>query len=286
MLRKRRVLMIVLVLTIVAIVGAMVLSACQIKLNNPPEDNDNVDTPKDEQGTTQEPEQDTTQHPEQDADTTPDVTPDPKPPIVEQKTEAEYKAMFEAELPGVIENYFNDNLAKLNFLKINDVKINTINNATGTIYINCLQQNVNKFMELNCESLKNTTNYKTLSENVSTMIFTTENNKGVTVQTETLANEIAEFALEQPQVQSYLAENGLTTTELIVLNATDFESISGGYRKTAITIRSNNSIFTIDLIGIAEGCSNQAEFLAKFKDGRLKQVEIGESVVYQELAVV
>ena len=185
MLRKRRVLTIVLVLTIVAIVGAMVLSACQIKLNNPPEDNDNVDTPNDEQGTTQEPEQDTPQHPEQDSDTTPDVTPDPKPPIVEQKTEAEYKAMFEAELPSVIENYFNENLAIANFLKINDVKINTINNATGTIYINCLQQEINKFMELNCESLKNAINYKTLSENVSKMSFTTENNKGVTVQTET-----------------------------------------------------------------------------------------------------
>lgn len=284
MLRKRRVLTIVLVLTIVAIVGAMVLSACQIKLNNPPEDNDNVDTPKDEQGTTQEPEQDTTQHPEQDADTTPDVTPDPKPPIVEQKTEAEYKAMFEAELPGVIENYFNDNLAKLNFLKINDVKINTINNETGTIYINCVQQNVNKFMELNCASLKNATNYKTLSENVSKMSFTTENNKGVTVQTETLANEIAEFALEQVEVVNYLAENGIDASNYEVLNASNFQATSQGDISN-LTIKFENKIMTMTIGGVTGACSTQEEYLNKLKDGRLSILTDFKIENYKELAL-
>lgn len=285
MLRKRRVLTIVLVLTIVAIVGAMVLSACQIKLNNPPEDNDNVDTPKDEQGTTQEPEQDTTQHPEQDADTTPDVTPDPKPPIVEQKTEAEYKAMFEAELPGVIENYFNENIVAIDLLNISNVKIKAVNNATGTIYINCLQQERNKFMELNCESLKNATNYKTLSENVNGFLFTTENQGGVTVQEDTLANEIAEFAFEQAKVVNYLAENGIDASELKVLNATEFLVNNNGYRNTTLTIVSENSIFTINLAGRSGSCSTEEEYLTKFKNGYLEKVTIGETIEYKQLTV-
>lgn len=285
MLRKRRALTIVLVLTIVAIVGAMVLSACQIKLNNPPEDNDNVDTPKDEQGTTQEPEQDTTQHPEQDADTTPDVTPDPKPPIVEQKTEAEYKAMFEAELPGVIENYFNENLAKFSTFNISNIKINTINNATGTIYINCVQQNVNKFMELNCESLKNATNYKTLSENVSKMSFTTENNKGVTVQEEGLANEIAEFAFEQAEVQNYLSENGIDASNYEVLNATEFESSSQG-RFSKLTIKMNNKIFNCSIGGSTGSCSTQRDYLNVLKSNEVTtKINIQSLIEYKELTV-
>lgn len=282
---KRRVLTIVLVLTIFAIVGAMVLSACQIKLNNPPEDNDNVDTPNDEQGTTQEPEQDTTQHPEQDADTTPDVTPDPKPPIVEQKTEAEYKAMFEAELPGVIENYFNDNLAKVTSGKISNTKTNNINYFNGTIYINCVQSGVNKFIELKCDSITDASSYQYLYKNVQSFVFTTVNFRGVTVQEEGLANEIAEFALEQAEVVNYLAENGIDAGELKVLNATEFLLNNEGYRNTTLTISSKNSIFTINLAGRAGTCSSEEEYLTKFKNGYLEIVTIGETIEYKQLTV-
>lgn len=282
MLRKRRVLTIVLVLTIVAIVGAMVLSACQIKLNNPPEDNDNVDTPNDEQGTTQEPEQDTTQHPEQDADPTPDVTPDPKPPIVEQKTEAEYKAMFEAELPGVIENDFNKNITKEN-LKIKNAEVVAVNNLTGCAYVKCERNGANRFYEFTSELLKGQDSFKSLYENLDSITF--EHNSPQTVQEEGLANEIAEFALEQTEVVNYLAENGIDAGELKVLNATEFYVDNGGYLTTDITIKSNNSIFTVSLAGRSGVCSTEEEYLTKFKNGYLERVSIGETIEYKQLMV-
>ncbi len=284
MLRKRRVLTIVLVLTIVAIVGAMVLSACQIKLNNPPEDNDNVDTPNDEQGTMQEPEQDTTQHPEQDADTTPDVTPDPKPPIVEQKTEAEYKAMFEAELPRVIENYFNENLAGQEWKKVSNCKVKLFNVADGTIYFDCVQDFCNVFMSVKSPELAKCTSYEQLNITLNNCTMTTDNIIGVTVQTETLANEIAEFALEQAEVVNYLAENGIDASELKVLNATEFYGESG-YLTTNITLKSENSIFSVKLAGRTGTCSSEEEYLTKFKNGYLEKVTIGETIEYKQLTV-
>lgn len=280
---KHRVLTIVLVLMIVAIVGTMVLSACQIKQNTPPDDKDKVETPKDEQNSTPDTEQDTDHNQDTDQDTDNDQDSTQEPPA-QEKTEAEYKAMFLAQLPTVIENYFNENLAKFSTFNISNIKINTVNFSNGTIYINCIQQNVNKFMELKCDSIIDASSYQYLYKNLQSFAFTTENNKGVTVQTEALANEIAEFALEQPQVQAYLAENGLTTAELTVLNATEFENKSG-YLTTVITLKSNNRIFTISLAGRTGICSTEEEYLTKFKNGYLDRVEIGESVVYQELAV-
>lgn len=279
---KRRVLTIVLVLTIFAIVGAMVLSACQIKLNNPPEDNDNVDTPNDEQGTTQEPEQDTTQHPEQDADTTPDVTPDPKPPIVEQTTEAEYKSMFEAELPRVIENDFNKNITKEN-LKIKNAEVVAINNLTGCAYVKCERNGANRFYEFTSELLKGQDSFKSLYENLDSITF--EHSSPQTVQEDTLANEIAEFALEQAEVVNYLAENGIDAGELKVLNATEFLANNDGYRNTTLTIVSENSIFTINLAGGSGVCSTQEEYLTKFKNGYLEIVTIGDAIEYKQLTV-
>lgn len=285
MLRKRRVLTIVLVLTIFAIVGAMALSACQIKLNNPPKDNDNVDTPKDEQGTTQEPEQDTTQHPEQDSDTTPDVTPDPKPPIVEQKTEAEYKAMFEAELPRVIENYFNENIATKPMHKISDVTLKLYNANSGTIYFNCVQTGANVFLSVSSSELKNCNSFKELNDKLSNCTFTTENKAGVSVQEEGLANEIAEFALEQAEVVNYLAENGIDAGELKVLNATEFEPSSQG-RISKLTIKMNNRIFNCSIGGSTGFCSTQEEYLSKLKeDGRLSILTNFKIENYKELAL-
>lgn len=285
MLRKRRVLTIVLVLTIVAIVGAMVLSACQIKLNNPPEDNDNVDTPNDEQGTMQEPEQDTTQHPEQDADTTPDVTPDPKPPIVEQKTEAEYKAMFEAELPRVIENYFNENLAGQEWKKVSNCKVKLFNVADGTIYFDCVQDFCNVFMSVKSPELAKCTSYEQLNKTLNNCTMTTDNIIGVTVQTETLANEIAEFALEQTEVVNYLAENGINASNYEVLNATEFESSSQG-RFSKLTIKMNNKIFNCSIGGSTGACSTQRDYLNVLKSNEVTtKIDIQSLTEYKELTV-
>ncbi|MGN0760592.1 MAG: hypothetical protein ACI4MV_01460 [Christensenellales bacterium] len=278
---KHRVLTIVLVLMIVAIVGTMVLSACQIKQNTPPDDKDKVETPKDEQDSTPDTEQDTNQDTDQDADNDQDATQEPP---AQEKTEAECKAMFLEQLPTVIENYYNVNLAKFSTFNISNIKINTLNFSNGTIYINCIQQNVNKFMELKCDSIIDASSYQYLYKSLQTFVFTTKNNKGVTVQTEALANEIAEFALEQPQVQAYLAENGLTTTELIVLNATEFELTSKGNIST-LTIKFNEYIFTVKIGGTTGACSTQEEYLNKLKDGRLSVLEDFALIPYQELAV-
>lgn len=282
MLRKRRVLTIVLVLTIVAIVGAMVLSACQIKLNNPPEDNDNVDTPNDEQGTTQEPEQDTTQHPEQDADTTPDVTPDPKPPIVEQKTEAEYKAMFEAELPRVIENYFNENVSLLEKMNISNVNVLTINNNNGDVYLKGTINNKEKFYIANCNQLSSLSSYKEANDKLNNLTFNFGNAQ--TVQTETLANEIAEFALEQDKVIEYLINNGVDYSNYEVLNATEFDNDGTG-RMSNLTIKFADKIFSMTMGGPTGVCSTQEEYLNKLKSGRLRVLKNFNVDNYKELEV-
>lgn len=194
--------------------------------------------------------------------------------------------MFEEELPSVIENYFNENLAQLSFLKIQDVKINAINNATGKVYINCTQQGTNKFMELSCSDLKNPSNYQTLSENVSKMSFSTENNKGETVQEKDLADKIASYALEQDKVLEYMINNGIDYSKNSkVLNATEFEA-KGGYRQTDVTVIVGNNVLKISLSGRAGTCSTQEEYLQKFKNGYLEKVEVKSCENFKELEVV
>lgn len=218
---------------------------------------------------------------------TPDPTPDPGPipdPGPVEITEAEYKAMFEEELPGVIESYFNENIAEISLLNISNVEVKAINNETGTIYLNCTQQGINKFMELNSESLKNAESYKNLSENINTLAFTTENKGGATVQEESLANEIASLALEQQEVLDYITENGIDISNYTVLNATEF-----GYGETGrvsnLTILFNDKIFTMTIGGTTGACSTQEEYLNKLKDGRLSVLTNFAITNYKELEV-
>lgn len=218
---------------------------------------------------------------------TPDPTPDPDPipdPGPVKLTEAEYKAMFEEELPGVIENYFNENLAKFSTFNISNVEVRLINNEAGTIYLNCTQQGINKFMELNSESLKNAESYKNLSENINSLAFTTENNKGVTVQEESLANEIASFALEQQEVLDYITENGIDISNYTVLNVSQFELTSNG-DVSNLVLKCNDKIFSMTIGGTAGSYSTQEECLNKLKNGRLSVLTNFAITDYKELEV-
>lgn len=204
-------------------------------------------------------------------------------PIVE-KTEEEYKATFEEALPSIIENYFNENLAIANFLKIDDVKISLINNASGSVYVNCTQQGTNKFMELQCSDLKNAASYKSLSENISNMIFTTENNKGETVQEEGLANEIVSYALEQDKVQEYLLSNGIDYTNYEILNVSEFRLGDKGDTSN-LSIKFNDKIFSMTLGGVTGYYSSQEDCLQQLKDGRLSVLDDFELENYNELEI-
>lgn len=280
MLRKRRVLTIVLVLTIVAIVGAMVLSACQIKLNNPivtPED----PTPNNPIVTPDNP---TPDNPIVTPD--PDPTPDPEPdvPVIEQKTEAEYKAMFEADLPGVIENCFNKNVINEKF-KLKNIKVLAYNNLSGTFYINCDRNNTKSFYEVSNDNFKNQTSYKTLYEEIQNgdLVFNFGEQK--TSQEEGLANEIAEFAFEQAEVQNYLSENGIDASNYEVLNATEFESSSQG-RFSKLTIKMNNKIFNCSIGGSTGSCSTQRDYLNVLKSNEVTtKINIQSLIEYKELTV-
>ena len=217
----------------------------------------------------------------------PDPTPDPEPdvPVIEQKTEAEYKAMFEADLPGVIENCFNEQLAigDYDFATISNIKVKTYNVADGSIYFTCQQNGKERFNVIKLDKLKNATSFQQLSENINTSIVSTDKLIGSSVQEEGLANEIAEFAFEQAEVQNYLSENGLNASGLKILNATEFLLNNDGYRNTTLTISSENNIFTINLAGRAGTCSTEEEYLTKFKNGYLERVEIGDAIEYKEL---
>lgn len=215
-----------------------------------------------------------------------DPTPDPEPdvPVIDQTTEAEYKAMFEADLPGVIENYFNENLAENKFQKITNIKLKAYNNFDGTIYFdyNSLANNGKGFMSLNCNILASSESYKELYSKLENIEFSKLNQINQSTQEESLANEIAEFAFEQAEVQNYLAENGLNASDLKVLNVTEFENKSG-YLTTNITLKSEKSIFSVKLAGRTGICSTEEEYLTKFKNGYLDNVEIGKTVEYKEL---
>lgn len=217
----------------------------------------------------------------------PIVTPDEKTPgqeqdapVVNQKTEAEYKAMFEAELPGVIENYFNENVSLLEKMNISNVNVLTINNNNGDVYLKGTINNKEKFYIANCNQLSSLSSYKEANDKLNNLTFNFGNAQ--TVQEEGLANEIAEFAFEQTEVQNYLSENGLNAGDLKVLNATEFYGESG-YLTTNITIKSEKSIFSVKLAGRTGTCSSEEEYLTKFKNGYLEKVTMGETVEYKEL---
>lgn len=251
--------------------------------NNPSSSIGNSDNKQDnKQDNNQDNKQDNNQDNNQD-DKQDDKKDDKKDPPIVETTEEEYKAMFEEALPSVIENYFNENLAIANFLKIDDVKISLINHASGSVYVNCTQQGTNKFMELQCSDLKNASNYKDLSENISNMIFTTGNNKGETVQEEDLANEIVSYALEQDKVQAYLLRNGIDYTNYEILNATEFDYYGSSGRTSKLMIKFDNKIFNMSIGGVTGACDTQEDYLNKLKDGRLSILEDFELENYNEL---
>ncbi|MBD5091961.1 MAG: hypothetical protein HDT36_01085 [Clostridiales bacterium] len=202
-----------------------------------------------------------------------------------EKSEAEYKVMFYEKLPTVIEEYFNENLIRLAHQKISNVEVQLFNNVSGAIYFNCTQQGIKKFMLALSNDLLNSNSYKQLNDTVLQASFTTDNNKGVSVQEADLAQEIFDYALEQQEVIDYLAENGIDKNELKLLNATEFINRPRGNVST-LTILSDKKVLSINLGGITGACSTQQAYLDKLKSGRLEIVEIVEISDFEELKVV
>lgn len=206
---------------------------------------------------------------------TPDPTPDPDPipdPGPVEITETEYKAMFEEELPGVLETEYNKNYTNEKS-KISNVSVKAINYATGDIYFECNRNNRTIFVNASNEDLKNVATFENAYNNAIKSDNLKYDYKSIeTTQEKDLANEIASFALEQQEVLDYITENGIDISNYTVLNATEFEAKSGGYRQTDITICSGNKVLTVSLSGRAGTCSTQEEYLQKFKNGYLEKI--------------
>ncbi len=218
---------------------------------------------------------------------TPDPTPDPDPipdPGPVELTEAEYKAMFEAELPGVLETEYNKNYTNEKS-KISNVSVKAINYATGDIYFECNRNNRTIFVNVSNEDLKNVATFENAYNNAIKSDNLKYDYKSIeTTQEKDLANEIASFALEQQEVLDYITENGIDISNYTVLNATEF-----GYGETGrvsnLTILFNDKIFTMTIGGTTGACSTQEEYLNKLKDGRLSVLTNFAITDYKELEV-
>lgn len=218
---------------------------------------------------------------------TPDPTPDPDPipdPGPVEITEAEYKAMFEAELPGVLETEYNKNYTNEKS-KISNVSVKAINYATGDIYFECNRNNRTIFVNASNEDLKNVATFENAYNNAIKSDNLKYDYKSIeTTQEKDLANEIASFALEQQEVLDYITENGIDISNYTVLNATEF-----GYGETGrvsnLTILFNDKIFTMTIGGTTGACSTQEEYLNKLKDGRLSVLTNFAITDYKELEV-
>ena len=188
-------------------------------------------------------------------------------------TEAEYKALFMDELPGTIEDYFNNNIATKARHKISNLNNLTINFATGDIYFNCTQDSLNVFMKLNSNQLSNSTSFEDSYDNLNNFAFTTTNKVGVSVQDQSLANDIAAFALEQDAVTSFLSQNGISaSSDYTVLNATKFNNNSG-ILTSSLVINMGDKIFTMDIGGPTGICNTQQEYLNKLQEGYLSKLD-------------
>lgn len=218
---------------------------------------------------------------------TPDPTPDPDPipdPGPVEITEAEYKAMFEEELPGVLETEYNKNYTNEKS-KISNVSVKAINYATGDIYFECNRNNRTIFVNVSNEDLKNVATFENAYNNAIKSDNLKYDYKSIeTTQEKDLANEIASFALEQQEVLDYITENGIDISNYTVLNATEF-----GYGETGrvsnLTILFNDKIFTMTIGGTTGACSTQEEYLNKLKDGRLSVLTNFAITDYKELEV-
>ncbi|GEM_PF-5760410 len=218
--------------------------------------------------------------------TNPEVNPGGDTPDTPEVTltEAEYKALFLEELPETIENYYNAHVSINSIMDISQVTLKEINYSNGNIYLNVMgTNNRQKFFIANLNGLNDQNSYEdaySLIDNNASFTFS----KAYSIQEQSLANEIAEFALEQDAVKDYLTQNGISSTSNYeVLNATEFNGTTKG-RISDLVIKLNNKIFTLSIGGTTGVCNSQEEYLNKLKNGRLSVLENFEISNYSELS--
>ncbi|MBO4412816.1 MAG: hypothetical protein J5779_02260 [Clostridia bacterium] len=213
--------------------------------------------------------------------TNPEINPGTGEPTTPEVTitEAEYKAMFYDELTSSIQTYFNEK-EPLEQFKLTNVNIEDINYEDGTIYFNCVRNNKNMFYVVNSDEISNYTTYEDLNNNLPST-FTQIARQ--TTQEQSLANDIADFALQQDEVISFLAQNGIySTSNYTVLNATEFSSTANG-RISDIILKFDDKIFSMSIGGTTGACPTQEAYLQKLKDGRLSILDNFELLDYSEL---
>ncbi len=199
-------------------------------------------------------------------------------------TEAEYKTMFYDELPQTIENYFNENFATSKLSKISNVEIIDYNNADGTVFYKCLKNGrTNIFNMMKSSDLVNDS-YEEVYSSLDNATFTCDKVAGYTIQEESLANEIAEFALQQDEVISFLAQNGIySTSNYTVLNATEFYTGNNGRGNTDIILKIGDNILKINMNGSTGICNTQEEYLNKLRTASNTAATVVEFEDYSDL---
>lgn len=168
------------------------------------------------------------------------------------------------------------------YAQLEDLEILAINSRENVIYYKAKLDNNEKFGYATMNGDIAAETYKDTLENIKSS--TIEFARIASRQEQSLANEIAAFALEQQEVKDYLSANGIDPTEIEVLNATQFESING-YRTTNLIICSQNSIFNIRLAGRTGACSSQKSYLEELQKIGVERLEIGEAISFEELKI-
>ena len=199
-------------------------------------------------------------------------------------TEAEYKTMFYDELPETIENYFNENFATSKLSKISNVEIIDYNNADGTVFYKCLKNGrTNIFNMMKSSDLVNDS-YEEVYSSLDNATFTCDKVAGYTIQEESLANDIADFALQQDAVVNFLSQNGISSnSNYIVLNATEFYTGNNGRGNTDIILKIGDNILKINMNGSTGICNTQEEYLNKLRTASNTAATVVEFEDYLDL---
>lgn len=191
---------------------------------------------------------------------------DPPAPVI---TEADYKNMFETNILGAIEKEYNE--GKPDGLKLFDLENLSINYATGDISFTCTQNNNQRYVETTSEEITKHQTFKAQNENFQTKGFKLEFSSRQT--NEELVEQIVEFALSQPAVQTFAQENNLDLENLEILNVEKFSGDDETFNRiTKITAISGDKQFSFKIGGptgyksTEEGYLNRLEELVETND--------------------
>lgn len=179
-------------------------------------------------------------------------------------SETEYKQMFETNLLAAIQNEYNENVF-FAIAEISNAQMKSINVATGDISFTCTQNGKEVYVETISEEITKHQTYKALYDNLQTEGFEC---KVYTRQSdEALAQQIVEFALSQPAVQTFAQENNLDLENLEILNVEEFWGDSETfYSMTRITLILEDKIFSFEVGGPTGYRSTEEGYLNRLKE--------------------